>query len=1016
STTAVLAVDLGKIQTITASSAFDDFARSQSAYSAASKWHADRLSNDAAEGSRAPYVACADYKQGRHALTSLETAFTKSAVHRVSNTEADGSCFIVTAFPSSATAMIRAPDDFALLSAAPLLPSLKLATSLLDHGPDTSPHPPGAADDFGLSDHSAPLRSTYGEGMTLDSVHGLSVRLSPGVLTAGGGESFAEDFLRDWHADLTSESVNMRRASFWSDSDADRSEYDVTRVREWSRAAAVVDGLASKRARTVGEICRFGKLRLQQVDDDLLFVEGMDHLLPGKEAPSELRTACYMGLLSQLAAKPEVLRVSPLQSGSLHNAVANALVQSATTTETPLLDAGLDGTGEVIQVVDSGLDETSCFFADDDGLQVEHGFLFDGVRVEDDGNVSTVLSNYSFPFDMSRRKVVQYIQLFKTPDQGTTLGEQDSFTYVSDYLGDPYDYDDSEYNSYDDYYSGEYSSDTWSEESFCAEVLDDLSYHFSSLFDSSSSSTSSSSFSFTGGFHKDTVEGHGTWTAGSAAGAISAESGLEAEACYGDELPGCAGGCISASDVDAMLDNSLFDLDVFCPMYTCDGNTDIPSSECLSDDPLETLHQNGGVAPGAQISVFDVSYTGDEVFAPFAGNLLWYSAMETGAKIHTNSWGAATLCQLREEEYLYDSFMYENPEHLLIFSAGNDGGYEDIPTREACTVGSPALGKNSLAVGATSSGPSRGTRTGDDGNLIYEELGLTDYSPEGYPWICLAPFLGTPSASTEPAGVDTVAFFSSQGPTLDGRIKPDVVAPGDQVASASSDGTDGHSCELVANMGTSASCPLVAGAAALVRQYFKDPSFFAKDVTSRGGCGEHSSSSQCSEFAPSAATVKAMIINSANLMGGTSEPNGLRGFGRVHLEAGMPMDGAGETGLLVVESTIGSDGETTELVTVDGDAGVELRATLAWLDPPATALSAKQLQHDLDLHVIAPSGAKYTMWESGVDDTVNVVERVIVPVESMESGVWSVVVSAKGLLTDEQSYSLVVTGAIYSFT
>lgn len=77
---------------------------------------------------------------------------------------------------------------------------------------------------------------------------------------------------------------------------------------------------------------------------------GMDHLLPGKQAPSETRTACYMGLLSQLAAKPEVLRVSPFQSATLHNAVANALVQSATTTQTPLLDAGLDGTGEVIQV------------------------------------------------------------------------------------------------------------------------------------------------------------------------------------------------------------------------------------------------------------------------------------------------------------------------------------------------------------------------------------------------------------------------------------------------------------------------------------------------------------------------------------------------------------------------------------------------------------------------------------------------------------------------------------------
>ncbi|CAN0405171.1 unnamed protein product, partial [Hapterophycus canaliculatus] len=83
--------------------------------------------------------------------------------------------------------------------------------------------------------------------------------------------------------------------------------------------------------------------------------------------------ACFMGLLSQLAAKPEVLRVSPLYRASTADALGNAVVQSAATTETPLLDAGLDGTGEI---VDRGMDETSCYFADDDGLQVEHGHLF----------------------------------------------------------------------------------------------------------------------------------------------------------------------------------------------------------------------------------------------------------------------------------------------------------------------------------------------------------------------------------------------------------------------------------------------------------------------------------------------------------------------------------------------------------------------------------------------------------------------------------------------------------------
>ncbi|CAM9449287.1 unnamed protein product, partial [Hapterophycus canaliculatus] len=490
--------------------------------------------------------------------------------------------------------------------------------------------------------------------------------------------------------------------------------------------------------------------------------------------------------------------------------------------------------------------------------------------------------------------------------------------------------------------------------------------------------------------------------------------------CCGDELHGCVGGCIAASEVDSMLDNGFFDLDLYCPLYDCDGTTDLALSYCLSDDPVETLDQNGGVAPGAQISLFDPSYTGEDSFIELAGNLVWESAMETGARIHSNSWGYETFCEPTEMDLLYDTFMYENPEHLLIFAAGNLGGYKDVPGRESCTIVSPALAKNTLAVGATSSGASRATDTGADGRLMYDRLGFYPYSPEGYPWICLAPLLGQPSSSVDKAGIDTLAWFSSYGPTTDSRIKPEVVAPGDQVFSARSDGTDVHSCRLQARSGTSGSCPLVAGSAALVRQYFSDPSFFAEDIKYRGGCDTGNSTSfQCDAFAPSAATVKAMIINSASLMGGSSEPDGFRGFGRVHLAAGMPMHGTGKTGILVVDSSeadIASYGEKTVGINVDGDAGVELRATLCWIDPPATALSATQLQHDLDLVVKAPSGATYTMWMSGASDTVNVIERVIVPAETVESGEWSVLVSAKGLLTDKQSYSLVVTGAIYRST
>ncbi len=60
--------------------------------------------------------------------------------------------------------------------------------------------------------------------------------------------------------------------------------------------------------------------------------------------------ACFMGLVSYLASRPLVFRVAPFHKAKLMNAVARAITQSATITDTPLTDAGLDGSGEVIQV------------------------------------------------------------------------------------------------------------------------------------------------------------------------------------------------------------------------------------------------------------------------------------------------------------------------------------------------------------------------------------------------------------------------------------------------------------------------------------------------------------------------------------------------------------------------------------------------------------------------------------------------------------------------------------------
>ena len=92
------------------------------------------------------------------------------------------------------------------------------------------------------------------------------------------------------------------------------------------------------------------------------------------------------------------------------------------------------------------------------------------------------------------------------------------------------------------------------------------------------------------------------------------------------------------------------------------------------------------------------------------------------------------------------------------------------------------------------------------------------------------------------------------------RIKPDLVAPGDSLLSALSNGVAGSSCSTQSMTGTSMATPAAAGIALLVRQYFmsSNSSFWT------GHCNP--ADNFCRAFTPSGVLVKAILLHSGTAM------------------------------------------------------------------------------------------------------------------------------------------------------
>jgi serine protease AprX len=409
-----------------------------------------------------------------------------------------------------------------------------------------------------------------------------------------------------------------------------------------------------------------------------------------------------------------------------------------------------------------------------------------------------------------------------------------------------------------------------------------------------------------------------------------------------------------------------------------DGHGTHVAGSVLGDGFSETMGGAiRGAAPQAKLvlqSVLDIS-GGLGGIPDDLGNLFKVPYNDDNARVHTNSWGASNAGKYDLNCQQVDQFVWEHRDIVICFAAGNDGRDRDNNgIVDNGSISSPGSAKNCITVGATEN---------NRPDLAKPYKNLFRYQTEP---------IASDGWSDNPEGM---AAFSSRGPTMNERIKPDVVAPGSVILSTCSRdakidpfyGTSNDSLYAFLS-GTSMATPLVAGCAAVVREYLQK---------------QHN-------LQPSAALVKAMLINGAKDIVGQyvpSEageiPNYAEGFGRVDLAATVGPRGDTEKVTFKDENTTLETGEEEKTEVEIGENDSLLKVTLVWTDFPGEAL-----QNDLDLIVRTADGQERhgnVAATSSDFDRKNNIEQVIwtdVPAGKLE-----IIVRAFRIL-QEQSYALVV--------
>jgi hypothetical protein len=240
----------------------------------------------------------------------------------------------------------------------------------------------------------------------------------------------------------------------------------------------------------------------------------------------------------------------------------------------------------------------------------------------------------------------------------------------------------------------------------------------------------------------------------------------------------------------------------------------------------------------------------------------------------------------------------------------------------------------------------------------------------------------------------TMYSASSWGPTDDGRVKPEIMAPACQtsadfgVTSTTPGGGYGAAC------GTSMATPTVSGCIALWMQRW------------------YSAHAEV----PLPSTVKAVFVETTDELGDPG-PEYDWGYGRMNVQAAVDLLDQNR----FLDDTIGH-GETKSWTFVNNGSLTMASVTLAWDDPGAAENAAVTLINNLNLRLIPPSGpAEYLPWSlnpanpsasatTGVNtrDNLEQVRRT----SAIEVGTWTVEVTGANVPQGPQRFSLAFSPGI----